>query len=128
MTNYYQKNIDEILNELHSSEKGLSKSVALEKLKIDGNNELDPVKKRNIFLKLLDQFNDFMIIILLIAAGIALFFAVINKSNDELVEAFLILAIVVINALLGLFQEIRSEKALEEIMSLSSPHILVLRD
>ncbi|MFA5693373.1 MAG: HAD-IC family P-type ATPase, partial [Acholeplasmataceae bacterium] len=128
MKEYYQKESQEIINDLNSNLLGLNKKEVLKRLNNDGFNELDKVKKRNIFLKFLDQFNDFMIIILLIAAVIAIIFSIINQSNDELIEAFIILAIVLINAFLGLFQELKSEKALDEIKSLSSPHILVLRN
>src|SRR5690606_22213475 len=76
----------------------------------------------------LNQFKDFMVIVLLIAAGIAFVTAILNNNPEELTEGLMIIGIVLINAILGLVQEAKAEEALESIKKMSSPHATVLRD
>ncbi len=118
----YQLDIDEVVNSLSSDiENGLSESKATKLLEENGLNELVAAKKRPWILKFFDQINDFMIYVLFFAS-------IISFVTHETAEGFLILAIIIINALLGLFQEARAEKALESIKAMSSPQTKVLRD
>lgn len=120
---FYQLTVDEVQNNLNTSiETGLSASSVKERLLKNGENKLEEAKKRSVLLKFLDQFKDFMIIVLLVAALISIFIA------QELANGILIVLIVVINAILGVAQEEKAEKALESIKALSSPHVTVLRD
>lgn len=105
---------------------GLTIDEAKKRLGKYGKNELIEKKKKNIFIKFLEQFNDFMIIILLAAAAISFITSIMQGATD-ITEPIIILAIVVLNALLGVIQEKRAEKSLEALKKLSSPHACVLR-
>ncbi len=118
----YQKNIEDIIISLDSNlEEGLTDDQVLKRRETYGFNQLDETKKRSWFLRFFDQINDFMIYVLIAAS-------ILSFVTDEISEGFLILAIVLINAALGLFQEAKAEKALESIKAMSSPHAKVLRN
>jgi len=119
--NYHLLPISEIQEMLHTSSKGLQTAEAEERLKQYGKNELIEKKKKSIFVLLLHQFKDVMVIILLAAAAIS--FAV-----GDLKDAIVILIIVVLNAIIGFVQEYRAEKAMEALkkMSAFNPCLLVL--
>ena len=92
-----------------------------------GRNELQAAKRRGVLLRFFSQFQDLMVLILLAAAGVS--FAVSWARGDgEYVDSLIILAIVVVNALIGTIQEMRADKAIEALKKLSSPHAQVLRD
>lgn len=112
--------VDEILKEV-DLKNGLSTQVAQQKLKTEGYNKLKEAAKKSWLMKFIDQFKDVMIIILLIAA-------VISASLGEVIDALIILAIVIVNALLGLYQEGKAENALEALQKLSAPNSKVIRD
>ena len=119
-THNYQKNIEDIIVSLDSNlEQGLTDDQVLKRRETYGFNQLDETKKRSWFLRFFDQINDFMIYVLIAAS-------ILSFVTDEISEGFLILAIVLINAALGLFQEAKAEKALESIKAMSSPHAKVL--
>ncbi|VEU82497.1 cation-translocating P-type ATPase [Acholeplasma hippikon] len=128
MKKIYQLSTDEILKELGTSNQGLSTEEASKRLSTNGKNKLDEAKKRHFILRFLDQFKDFMVIVLLVAAAISFIAAILENKMTETFEGVLILAIVVINALLGLMQEAKAEKALESIKKMSAPHATVIRD
>lgn len=118
----FQKNTKELLSDLKTDlKKGLSDQQVQNKQATDGLNELSESKKRSWLLKFFDQVNDFMIYVLFAAS-------IISFITDEVAEGFLILAIIIINALLGLFQEAKAEKALDSIKAMSSPHAKVIRN
>ena len=127
MKTYHNITISDTAEKLKTDIKnGLTNEEARNRLKEYGKNELKEKKKKNIFIKFLEQFNDFMIIILLAAAAIS-FFTSILQGDADITEPLIILAIVVLNALLGVIQEKRAEKSLEALKKLSSPHACVLR-
>ncbi|MCH5209781.1 MAG: calcium-translocating P-type ATPase, PMCA-type [Oscillospiraceae bacterium] len=105
---------------------GLTTEEAKRRLGIYGKNELIQKKKKNIVIKFFEQFNDFMIIILLAAAAVS-FITSLMQGDADITEPVIILAIVVLNALLGVIQERRAEKSLEALKKLSSPHACVMR-
>jgi Ca2+-transporting ATPase len=127
MKAYHNMTAKKAVEELKSNLKtGLSTEEARARLEKHGKNELDEKKKKNIFVKFIEQFNDFMIIILLAAAAVS-FFTSIMQGDADITEPVIILAIVVLNALLGVIQEKRAEKSLEALKKLSSPQACVLR-
>lgn len=121
--NIYQMEKAEVLSFLNVElETGLTNVEVLKRRIEHGENELEKPKKVSFFVKLLNQFKDFMIIILIIAALISILLA------KEYANGLLILMIVVVNALIGAGQEEKAEKSLDKIKELSSPLITVLRD
>lgn len=106
---------------------GLTSKEAQKRLRRDGKNELAEKRKKSFLVKFLEQFNDFMIIILLAAAAVS-FITSILQGDADVTEPLIILAIVVLNSLLGVIQENRAEKSLESLKKLSSPHAAVIRD
>ncbi|MBN3490473.1 cation-translocating P-type ATPase [Acholeplasma equirhinis] len=126
--NTYQQTVDETFATLQTTKNGLSSNEVQLRIERFGKNELIAEKKRPIFLKFLDQFKDFMVIVLLIAAGIAFVAAILEQKPEELTEGLLIVGIVLINAIIGVVQEAKADEALESIKKMSSPHATVLRD
>lgn len=119
---FYQKPIPELLGNLHSSRAGISAAEAQKRLAKVGPNELQQGKKRGLMAKFFDQFKDLMIIILLVAALLSGFVA------NEWVDAAIILVVVILNAILGLVQEARSEAAIEALQKMATPTARVRRD
>ena len=107
--------------------KGLSSKEALKRAKLYGKNKLEDKKKVSIFKKFIEQFKDFMIIILLIAAIISALMSYIQGTN-EYMDSIIIVAIVVFNAIMGLIQESKAEKSLEALKKMSAPTAKVKRD
>lgn len=106
---------------------GIKEKEALKRLKEFGLNKLNEAKKKNIILRFIDQFKDFMIIILLIAALISAGISYIQNTH-EYMDSVIIVAIVVFNAIMGLIQEAKAEKSLEALKKLSTPTTKVKRN
>ncbi len=120
---------ESILKELGSDiTKGLSSEEAKQRLLTHGENKLKEKKKKSNVRRFFEQFKDVMIIILLVAAAVSFVIACIEKNPKEFFEPGLIVAIVVLNALMGVFQESKAEKALDALKNMSAPHARVLRD
>ena len=107
---------------------GLSQAEAQQRLSQYGKNKLREKPKKTNFQRFLDQFKDAMILILLIAAAISFTVAIVEGNPKEFFEPVLILLIVFINAILGVFQESKAEKALDALKNMSAPHARVIRD
>lgn len=107
---------------------GLSTDEVLNKQQEYGKNELSRKKPKTMLQRFFEQFKDVMIIILLIAAAISFAIACVEKNPKEFFEPLLILLIVVINAIMGVIQESKAEKALEALKSMSAPRSRVMRD
>lgn len=121
---FYTQTSEEVLKNLDSSIEGLSTAQAQERLATYGRNELEEGEKRSLLAKFLDQFKDLMIIILLAAAALS----VITEGMDGLTDAIIILAVVVLNAAFGVYQEGQAEAAIEALKNMSSPMARVRRD
>jgi P-type Ca2+ transporter type 2C len=102
-------------------QQGLSEAEVEERLKTYGHNQLDAAKKKNILITILEQFKDVMIVILIIAA-------IISGLLGEVVDAAIIMAIVIINAILGYIQHAKAENALKALEDLSAPTSRVIRE
>jgi len=107
---------------------GLCEAAAEEKLKLHGENRLKEKPKKTTIQRFIDQFKDAMILILIAAAAVSFAIACIEGNPKEFFEPALILAIVIINAIMGVMQESKAEKALDALKSLSAPHARVIRD
>ena len=121
---FYTQGEEEVLKSLDTSIDGLSTAQAKERLDAYGYNELDEGEKRSLFSKFIDQFKDLMIIILLVAAALS----VITEGMHGLTDACIILAVVVLNAAFGVYQEGQAEAAIEALKNMSSPLARVRRD
>lgn len=121
---FYHLTQDEVLTDLSATPDGLTTSKATERLAIYGRNELDAGKKKSLLIKFLEQFKDLMIIILIIAAVLS----VITSGGHDLSDAIIIMAVVIINAVFGVYQEGKAEAAIEALKNMSSPAARVRRD
>ncbi|WP_313175385.1 HAD-IC family P-type ATPase, partial [Streptococcus parasuis] len=121
---FYTQSEEQVLSSMGSSLDGLSSDEASKRLAEYGRNELEEGEKRTLLAKFLDQFKDLMIIIL-IAASIL---TVITEGSRGLTDAIIILAVVVLNAAFGVYQEGQAEAAIEALKDMSSPVARVLRD
>lgn len=106
---------------------GLTKEEIDERIKKYGENKLTEKKKESVLVKFVKQFNDFMIIILIIAAVISAIMSYVEGSNDYL-DSIIIIFIVVLNAIMGVVQEAKAEKSLEALKKMSAPTAKVKRD
>lgn len=119
---FYQKSIDDVISHFKTNvSTGLSNNFAKEKLKLDGPNELIDKKKKTKLQMFLSQLNEPMVYILLVAAIISMFLSDISDS-------LIILAVVLLNAIIGMIQEGKAQDALETLKKLSSPKTLIRRD
>lgn len=121
----FKKNIEEVLKQLDvNKETGLSEEEVKIRLEKYGYNKLEEVKGKSLFNKFIDQFKDVLIYVLIIASIIN----VIAHYPNGFTEAFIILLVVLINAIVGVVQESKAEKALESLKKLSTPKALVRRN
>ena len=123
---FYCEDKREVMKAVNSSENGLSSMEAAKRLEENGKNRLEAAKGKTIVQRFLEQLADPMIIILLVAAAISGVLAVIE--NDSFADVIIILAVVIINAVLGVYQESKAEKAIEALQEMSAATSKVLRD
>ncbi|MBO5783259.1 MAG: calcium-translocating P-type ATPase, PMCA-type, partial [Clostridia bacterium] len=127
--NYHDKKPEEVLKEFSCDVKtGLCTDEVLKRRSKFGENRMQEKKKKSIARRFLEQFMDVMIIILLIAAVISFIVACTGHDPMEFLEPALIVFIVILNAVMGVIQESKAEKALDALKNMSAPHARVLRD
>ncbi len=120
--------IEEVINKLKTNlHSGLTDRQAEERINKYGKNVLKEKKKQSLFIRFLQQFQDFMILILIAASVISAIMAYIEKSGDY-IDSIIIIAIVVFNACMGLAQESKAEKSLEALKKMSAPTANVKRN
>ena len=124
---WYTKELNRVFNELNTRKGGLTEEEASKRLEKYGANNLKEKKKESLFIKFIKQFNDFMIIVLIIAAIISAIVAKTNGSGDY-IDSIIIIAIVIFNAIMGLIQEEKAEKSLEALKKMSAPNAKVRRN
>ncbi len=125
----YTESAENVLQELSTElENGLTSAEAQKRLGEYGPNRLREKKKKSLFRRFLDQFKDVMILILIAAAIVSFVVAIVEGDAGEFFEPILILLIVILNAVLGVLQESKAEKALDALQNMSAPHARVLRD
>ncbi|MGN0168832.1 MAG: cation-translocating P-type ATPase [Acetatifactor sp.] len=126
---FHDVTIQEALQELGTDmTKGLTENRVQEVREKCGENKLREKKKKTNFQRFCDQFKDAMILILIAAAAISFAIACVEGEPKEFFEPMLILLIVVLNAVMGVMQESKAEKALDALKSMSAPHARVIRD
>ena len=127
MSNWFNKTSEEVERELKTNIKtGLSDNEIKERQEKYGLNELAQGKKKSLFVKFLEQFKDFMIIVLIIAAIIS--GAIGIAQNEGIADTVIIMIVVVANAIIGVAQESKAEKSLEALQKLSGHEAKVIRD
>lgn len=118
----YRKNIQEVINDLHSDcDQGLAKEEAKRRLEQFGKNELIKQKKASLLKMFLLQFKDPMVIILIMGA-------LISIVLTEFIDASIIIFVIILNAVIGVIQEYKAEKAIDALEKLSAPKTYVIRD
>ena len=117
----YQQPLNDLYAVYHSSREGLSTAQSNQNREQFGKNQLAQKKKKPVWMIFLEQFKDFLVIILIIAA-------IISAITGELESTIVILVVITMNAILGTVQTVKAEKSLDNLKSLSAPHAKVLRD
>lgn len=120
MKHWHNTEIEEIYEMLETGENGLTAQEAESRLLKHGKNSLKEEKGPTLFMRFLMQFKDVMVLVLLAAA-------IISGILGELADSIIILSIVIINAVIGVFQENKAEQALEALKSMSRPYARVIR-
>ena len=125
--NWFNLSSDDVIKKLESNETiGLSDEKVAEKREKYGLNELQGAKKKSVFIKFLEQFKDFMIIVLILAAIIS---GVVGYIQGEgITDSIIIMIVVIVNAIIGVAQENKAEKSLEALKKMSSYSAKVIRD
>lgn len=118
---FYRQTTLQVLERLHATPQGLLTTEAMEQLQKNGPNELPQGKKITLWQRIIAQFKDLMILILMAAAVVAAF-------AGELSDAIIILLVVVLNAAFGVFQETKAENAIDALQKMSTPTTRVRRD
>ena len=123
---HYCADAEQVLKEVASTESGLSPAEADRRLAQNGKNKLAEGKKASLLKRFIDQLMDPMILILLAAAAISGVLAVVE--GESFTDVIIILAVVIVNAILGVYQESKAEKAIEALQEMSAATSRVLRD
>ena len=123
---HYLESIEEVLKETNSCEQGLDEVAANERLEKYGKNKLKEGKKESIFIKFLKQFTDPMTIVLIVAAILSAETAI--YGGESLADVFIILGVVILNAILGVVQESKAEEAITALKNMTSPSSKVIRN
>ena len=119
--NWHLLSLAEVSQQLNTSPSGISNATAVSRLLEVGKNQIEEKKKKSVLLMLLRQLTDFMILILIAAA-------VVSGIIGDVIDSVIILAIIIINAIVGFIQEYRAEKALEALKKMTVNNARVIRD
>jgi Ca2+-transporting ATPase len=119
--NWYLSDINEVLHVTGSSKNGLTNAEAEKRLETNGPNEIETAKKKPAWLLFMHQFKDFMILVLIVAA-------IISGLLGDLTDTIVIIAIVILNAIVGFIQEYRAEKAMEALKKMTVTNVKVTRN
>ncbi len=125
---HYMHSIDEVLKNTESNENGLTEQQAQDRLNSNGKNKLAESEKESLVHRFLKQLADPMIIILIVAAAVSGILAVIGQEEGGFTDVIIIGAVVLINAVLGVYQESKAEKAIEALAEMTAATSKVIRD
>ncbi|MEZ0536828.1 calcium-translocating P-type ATPase, SERCA-type [Caldicellulosiruptoraceae bacterium PP1] len=121
INNFHSKNVENVLEDLKTSFYGLSLEEAEERIKVNGKNIIEQGRKKSLLVLFGEQFKNVMVLVLLVAA-------IISILLREVADAAIILAVLIINAIFGVAQEIKAEKAIAALKKLNMPYAKVYRD
>lgn len=122
----YLQTSHQVLEELNTSEEGLNTGEATQRLEISGKNKLKESEKVSLFKRFINQLKDPMVIVLMIAAALSGITAV--YSGESFADVIIILAVVIINSVLGVYQESKAEEAIEALQKMTAATSTVIRD
>ena len=125
---FYCEEIASVLRETGSTAEGLSSPEAASRLQMNGKNKLAQAKKDSLVKRFFAQLSDPMIIILLIAAAVSALISFFESDGHGYTDTFIILAVVIINTTLGVYQESKAEKAIEALQEMAAGTSKVIRD
>ena len=123
---FYNMSIDEVYQKLNTTKEGLDEEEALKRLENYGPNKLKEGHSKTLFAKFLDQFKNIMIIILLVAALLS--GAISILEGESLTDSIIIIIVVLLNAIMGVVQESKAEKAIDSLKKLQIPFIKIKRN
>ncbi len=125
---FYQQDIKSCLYNLKSSLSGLSSAEVSTRIDAAKNLSIEKSKKSSFLSKFLTQIKELMVLVLLISGVVSIVIGVTENSSSEIIDGVIILGIVIMNALFGVYQERKSEKAIESLKNMTKPQTKVLRD
>lgn len=125
---YYKKSVNDCLKEFETQENGLSLVEVDKRIPESQKYLIKSVKKQSFLSKFFAQIKELMVLVLLVSGVLSIVIGIIEKTSGEIVDGAIILGIVVMNALFGVFQERKSERAIENLKSLTQPECLVFRE
>lgn len=128
MKEYYKESVDMCFAEFGTSATGLSEVEVSKRQSESKKYAIKPPKKQSFFVKFLYQIKELMVLVLLVSGLISIVMGAIERSSSEIVDGAIILGIVVMNALFGVLQERKSEKAIDSLKKMTQPETVVLRD
>jgi len=123
---HYLSSVEKVLQEFRTNEAGLAFEEARDRLEKNGRNELVKAKKKSLISRVIEQLVNPMVLILLVAAAISVVLTVV-EGGHEYAEAGIILAVVIVNSILGVYQESKAEKAIEALQEMSAATAKVRR-
>jgi len=124
---FYKQSVEQCLKEFCSSKDGLSEKQVGERLVESKKFAIKPQKHQSFFVKFLCQIKELMVLVLLVSGLVSIVMGAIEKSSSEIIDGAIILGIVVMNAFFGVFQERKSEKAIDSLKKMTQPETTVLR-
>lgn len=125
---YYQKSKNECMQQFAVGCDGLSESEVAKRSAESQKKLIKSAKKQSIFVKFLLQLKDLMVVVLLVSGVISIIIGIVEDGVGEIVDGSIILGIVVMNALFGVYQERKSEKAIDSLRKMSQPETFVVRE
>lgn len=125
---FYSVDSEKVISYLNSSLNGINEREALKRLKIYGENSLKDGKRKNPFFMFIGQFNDFMTILLMIAAAVSAVIAFVTKNKSEVADTMILVFIILVNNIIGFIQQYRADNAIEKMKQLSKSYSKVIRN
>ena len=120
MQNFCFTEVGQTLKTLDTAREGLTAAEAEKRIKTYGENALERGKKAGVLKLFFSQFKDVMTILLIAAAAVSAVIAFISKDKNDLTDTFIILAIILLNSVVGTVQQFRADKAIEKLKKLSA--------